>query len=86
MECCIDVAEEPDRWLVRVAGRLGSAQVPELLQACHASTPKDLVLDLAELLNVDGGGCQALISLQQDGATFVGVPEYIRLKLESTAR
>ena len=86
MECWIDVAEEPNRCVVRVAGRLGSAQVPDLLQACTTTTRKTLVLDLAELLNVDGGGCQALLALRRSGATFASLPEYIRLKLESATR
>ena len=70
-----------DRRVVRLAGRLGEAQVPELFMACGES--RALRLHLSDLLSADAVGLEALQRVQARGATFVGVPGYIRLQLTS---
>jgi len=75
------VADEGDRRLVRLAGRLSSAQVPELLEACANTVP--LQVDLSELVSVDVTGVEALQRLRNQGATLVGAPGYLQLKLDS---
>ncbi|HMC77110.1 MAG TPA: hypothetical protein VKH34_08250 [Vicinamibacterales bacterium] len=82
MDCWIGVETEADRRVVRVAGRLSVAQVPELLSACAADGP--LALDLSDVVSVDVAGIEALQRVRAQGATLVGAPGYIQLKLDST--
>ena len=86
VECRIEVAEASDHRLVRLAGRLAEAQVPELIRVCTSSGP-ELRLDLGNLISVDPVGLEALFQLQQRGVTFLELPAYIQLKLNArTAR
>ena len=78
------IVQEEHRRVVRLAGRLGEAQVPELLIACADSGP--LLLDLSDLLSADAAGLEALRRVEARGATFVGVPGYIQLQLQSQSR
>ena len=81
MECWIGVTTEGDRRVVHVAGRLSVAQVPELLTAC-AESP-NLELNLTDLVSADLPGIEALQRVRTKGATLVGTPGYIRLKIDS---
>jgi hypothetical protein len=81
VDCWIGVTTELDRRIVRLAGRLSAAQVPELLMACIADRP--LQLDLSDLISVDAPGIEALQGLRSQGATLVGTPGYIQLKLDT---
>jgi ABC-type transporter Mla MlaB component len=81
MDCWIGVAQETDRRLVRLAGRLSSAQVPELLEACADALP--IELDLSDLVSADPAGIEALQRLRAQGAALVGAPGYLQLKLDS---
>jgi hypothetical protein len=81
VECWIGVAQEADRRVVRLAGRLSIAEVPELLKACAEANP--LELDLRELLSADVAGIEALQGLRGRGARLVGAPGYLQLKLDS---
>ena len=74
------MTDDGGRRVVRLAGRFGEAQVPELL--CAGEDASDLTLDLAELVSVDAAGLDALHRLQQRGARIVGASGYIQLKLE----
>jgi hypothetical protein len=76
---------ENERLVVRLAGRLGEAQVPELLEVCEQSNGPPL-LELDELLSADGIGMDALRRIEEQGAELVGMPQYIRLKLDVLAR
>ncbi len=80
MECWIGVAADGDRRIVRVAGRLSIAHVPELLEACAAGA--DVEVDLADLVSADLAGIEALRRLRTRGASIVGAPGYIQLKLD----
>ena len=82
MDCWIGVVTEVDRRVVRLAGRLSGAQVPELLAACAAHP---LELDLTDLVSADAAGIDALQRVRSKGATLVGTPGYIQLKLDSVA-
>ena len=54
VDCWIGVVDETDRRLVRLAGRLSVAQVPELLGACANATA--IHLDLTGSPALDGYG------------------------------
>jgi hypothetical protein len=64
-----------------LAGRLSVAQVPELLTACGESGRVEL--DLSDLVSADTAGIEALQRVRRKGATLVGTPGYIQLKLDS---
>ena len=81
MDCWIGVVQEPDRRLVRLAGRLSAAQVPELLRACADALP--IQVDLTELVSADAVGVDALQRLRGRGATLSGAPGYLQLKIDS---
>ena len=81
VECWIGVVQEADRRVVRLAGRLSVAQVPELLGACAGGAP--LEIDLTELVSADVAGIEALQRLRGQGATLVGAPGYLQLKLDT---
>lgn len=81
MDCWIGVVEELDRRVVRLAGRLAFAQVPDLMRSCEGAAV--LQLDLTDLVSADVAGIDALVRLRARGATLVGVPGYIQLKLDS---
>ena len=83
MDCWIGVVTEENRRIVRVAGRLGLAHVPELLTACEGDGP--LELNLTDLASADSAGIEALQRARSKGATLVGTPGYIRLKIDSIA-
>jgi hypothetical protein len=81
VDCWIGVVQEVDRRVVRLAGRLSAAQVPELLSAC--SNAGSLELDLTELRSADVAGIDALRRLRDTGATLTGAAGYIQMKLDS---
>jgi hypothetical protein len=83
VDCWIGIAQEGDRCVLRLAGRFGEAQVPELLLACAAARPA--YLDLTDLVSTDAAGLEALSRVRLEGATIMGAPKYIQLKLDSMA-
>lgn len=84
VECLIEVVDRSDHRIVRLAGRLAEAQVPELFRVC-ADTLSGIELDLANLISVDPVGLDALDRLRQRGAALTEVPAYIQLKLDSAS-
>lgn len=83
MDCWIGVVQDGGRRVVRLAGRLCDAQVPELSRASAGAA--QLVLDLTDLLSVDAAGIEAIRKLRDAGASIVGAPGYIKLKLDLAA-
>jgi hypothetical protein len=83
VDCWIGVVQEVDRRVVRLAGRLTVAQIPELLNACADSGPVEL--DLSELVSADVAGIDALRRVRAGGVSLVGAVGYIQLKLDSPA-
>ena len=83
MECWIGVATEGNRRVIRVAGRLSVAHVAELLTACAGG--EIVEIDLSDLVSADLAGIEVLQRVRSKGATLVGTPGYIRLKIDSTA-
>jgi ABC-type transporter Mla MlaB component len=83
VDCWIGIATEGDRRVVRLAGRLSVAQVPELLTACAPGGALDL--DLSDLVSADAAGVEALQRVRGQGATLVGTPGYIQMKIDSPA-
>lgn len=81
VDCWIGVAQEDTRRVVRLAGRLTVAQVPELLGACAGVSR--LEIDLTELVSADLPGIESLQRLRSQGASLVGTPGYLQLKLDS---
>ena len=67
--------------MVRLAGRLSVAQVPELLGACAEAHRVEL--DLGDLLSADVAGIEVLQALRSRGAQLVGAPGYLQLKLDT---
>ncbi len=43
-------------------------------------------MELDDLISADAVGIDALLRIEQQGAELVGLPEYLRLKLEFLAR
>jgi ABC-type transporter Mla MlaB component len=84
VECWIGVVDEQNRRIVRLAGRLTEAQVPELLATCGDAGR--LELDLTDLISVDPAGLDTLQRMQSRGAVLAGVPGYIQLLLASFSR
>ena len=80
VECWIGVAKEGDHRIVRVAGRLSVAHVPEVLEACADSAA--LEINLTDLISADAAGIEALQRIRAKGATIIGAPGYIQLKLD----
>ena len=85
MVCRIETRRENDRVVVHLAGRLSDGQVPDLLAACAGSAEPPIV-ELEELISADSVGIDALLRIEQQGARLVGLPEYLRLKLETLSR
>jgi hypothetical protein len=83
VECLIAHTDEPNRRVVRIAGRLNFAQVPDLIRVCGDRAGRQLTLDLTELLHADAIGIEALRRLRREGATLDKLSEYMRLKLET---
>lgn len=71
--------------IVQLAGRLGEAQVPDLLEVCAtAGAAPTLVLE--DLMSADAVGLDALLRLERRGAHLEGLPQYLRLKLDAMER
>ena len=84
VDCWIGVEQDGDRTVVRLAGALGAAQVPDLLLACSPCGP--LQLDLTDLISIDAAGVEALQRVRARGAILTGAPGYIQLKLDSPSK
>jgi hypothetical protein len=82
VDCRIEIFDRGRQRLVRLAGRLAEAQVPELLEACGQKSLR-IQLHLGDLISVDTVGLYALQRLRRGGAELVEVPSYIQLKLEA---
>ena len=67
--------------VVRVDGRLRSADVPDFENVCRA-IEGPLCLDLSNLLLADAEGVSAIKRLAERGAQLTGVSGYIALLLE----
>ena len=85
MECRIEVVREDAQPVVRLAGRLAEAQTAAFLEACAGAGAAPM-LDLTDLVSADAIGLDALLRVQAQGARLVGLPEYMRLKLELLVR
>ena len=84
MLCRIESHRENGRLVVHLAGRLGEAHVPDLLEICAGGAQP--LLELDDLVSADAVGVDALMRLERQGATLQGLPEYLRLKLDTLAR
>ena len=84
VHCQITVRRDNDRVVVHLAGRLAGKEVPDLLEACTADRPP--ILELDELVSADAVGLDALLRIEDSGGQLIGLPEYIRLKLNVLAR
>ena len=71
-------------WFWFMQGHLSEAQVPELLASC-AEAPNPIV-ELDELVSADAVGLDALQRVEQQGAQFVGLLEYLRFELDALRR
>ena len=78
----MQVGQEADVRVVRIAGRLTSAQVPDLLAACREATCSVRV-DLSDLLTADPIAIDALRRVRAAGAEVAGIPRFLLAKLDS---
>ena len=78
----MQIVQEGDVRVVRVAGHLTSAQVPDLLAACREATSRVRV-DLSDLLLADPIATDALRRVREAGAEMVGLPRYMLARLDS---
>ena len=85
VDCWMGVAQEADRRVIRLAGRLAFPQVPELLHACEGTDWLQLQLDLKDLVSADVAGIDVLRRIHARGAELLNVPGYIQLKLGSSS-
>jgi hypothetical protein len=85
VDCWIQVVQEGTVRVVRIAGRLTSAQLPDLLTAC-AETRGSVRVDLTDVISADAIAVDALRHVRHAGADLVGVPRYIQFKLDSPPR
>jgi hypothetical protein len=85
VECRIEVVREDTQPIVRLAGRLAESQAAAFLEACAGAGVAPM-LDLTDLVSADAVGLDALLRMQTQGARLVGLPEYLRLKLELLVR
>jgi len=83
VECWIGVVTEGNRRIVRLAGRLSAAQVPELFNTWAGQG--SIELDLTDLMSADAAGIEALQRIRRSGATLSGTPGYIQLQLHTAA-
>jgi hypothetical protein len=83
VDCWIGVERDGDRSVIRLAGKLCAAQVPDLLLAC--TRPGPLHVDLTDLISIDAAGVEALRRVRARGAILSGAPGYLQLKLDSPA-
>jgi CheY-like chemotaxis protein len=74
---------EGNRRIVRLAGRLSAAQVPELFNTWAGQG--SIELDLTDLMSADAAGIEALQRIRRSGATLSGTPGYIQLQLHTAA-
>lgn len=78
----MEIVDGADHRLIRLAGRLTAAQVPELLHA-HAAAAQVVRLHLGQLVSVDAAGLDVLRRLRRGGTAFLEVPVYIQLKIDA---
>ena len=69
------------RRVVRVAGRLSVAHVAGTAHRLRRRSGA-LEIDLTDLVSADVAGIEALQRVRAKGATLVGTPGYIQLKLD----
>ena len=85
MDCLIEVVRETDMHVVRVAGRLTQAHVPDLLSVSSVAAGR-VQIDLAHLISADSVGLEALRRARAAGAAVVNAPRFIQLVLDSSSR
>ena len=78
----MQIVQERDVRVVRIAGRLTSAQVPELLAACGEATCR-VSVDLSDMLTADPIAMDALRRVREAGVEMVGLPRYMLANLNS---
>jgi hypothetical protein len=83
--CRIQVTHDNNRVVVRLAGHLTGAQVPDLLAVCAEGDGHPRV-ELEELMSADAIGLDALLRVQDEGAQLVGLLEYLQFELDTVRR
>lgn len=83
MDCLIEVDSDGDVQIVRVAGRLTEAQVPDLLAVSTVATGF-VWIDLVHLVSVDSIALEALRRVRASGAAVINAPPFIQLMLDSS--
>jgi hypothetical protein len=85
VDCCLQIVQKGDVRVIRIAGCLSSAHVPDLLTACGETTGRVRV-DLSDVLSIDPIAIDALRRVREAGAELVGAPRYMQFKLDSRVK
>ena len=80
VDCWIGVVQDGQRRVVRLAGHLSDAHVPDLLRVCP--DVRSVYLDVSDLVSADAVGIDSLRRLRESGATVLGAHGIIQLKLD----
>jgi hypothetical protein len=83
VQCRLHIVEDGKVRVVRIAGRVTSEDVPDLLRACSEAVGPVRV-DLSDVLAADPIAIDALRRVRNAGAALVGVPRYLQFKLGSS--
>ncbi|MDH3442153.1 MAG: hypothetical protein OEM63_15445, partial [Gammaproteobacteria bacterium] len=81
MNIRVERFSEEQRTVLRIAGRLQSADVSELDKETQ-SVEGPLTLDLSELMSADNAGIERLRELQAQGAEMRGASRYMQMLLD----
>jgi hypothetical protein len=79
--CRIHKAQDGDRVIVVVAGRVEEAHVGDLNRLCSEDS-RSVVLDLTDVLSADHIAVEALRRLRNRGVSIVGAPRYLQFTLD----
>src|SRR4051794_23571713 len=82
--CRIECRREDAGFVVDLAGRPGEAHVPDFLQVCAHDRGRSS--SSTNWFSADAVGIDALLRVERQGARLAGLPEYLRLTLDTLAR
>ena len=85
MDHRIDIDANGTQTIIRIAGRLTSAAVAQLKEACDPFEVP-FVIDLSNLFFADDDGINVITALADQGAQISGASPFVQLLLDSASR
>lgn len=82
MSIRIDYLPYGTKPLVRIAGRLTSTDVPQLMQT-FSTIEDSFVIDLSDLLYADSEGINAIRAIVDKGVQLQGTSPFVKLLIET---